>query len=497
MQGDDLSEALTQPLDLLGRLQPVIFSHCSLDAQRPVLVGFSGGPDSLCMLHVLWQSGLNLIVAHLDHQLRPESADEAQSVTELAEGWGLPVIIERQDVKEFSERQAMSIEEAARMVRYRFLFSEAKHRGAQAVAVGHTADDQVETVLMHLLRGSGTSGLRGMAYRSLPSSWSQDIPLVRPLLGTWRADINAYLEANHLTPFQDPTNLDVRYYRNYLRQELIPDLEKTHPRIKERIWRTADVLREDYAVLETMLAQAGEQTLLLRGEGYVVLDRRIFLAQAPGIQRGLIRRAVDLVRPGLRDFDFEMTQAALDFARSPSRSGKRDLAAGIGLFLEGDGLWLVARETDISSAAVSGHRLPSISPGSELRIELPGIFPLEGNWRLAVVWVDDLQAVIRDALANTDPYVAWLDAARLQFPLVVRARRRGDRFHPLGLEGHSLKLSDFMINVKIPRRARDSWPLVISNREIAWVPGYRLAETFRVTPASRAVIRLSLEHSEE
>ena len=235
---------------MLDRFPTTLQSECHLEQDLLLLVGVSGGPDSLCLLDVLRRLDYRLVVAHLDHGLRPESADEALAVQRLAESLGAACVVERQDVSAFAEMHGISLEEAARSVRYRFLFEQARLYEAQAVAVGHTADDQVETVLMHLLRGAGLSGLRGMAYRSLPNTWSQDIPLVRPLLGTWREEVLAYCHANALQPHLDSSNLDIRFYRNRLRHDLIPYLKNYNPRVHEVLWRTARVLSDDYAVLE-------------------------------------------------------------------------------------------------------------------------------------------------------------------------------------------------------------------------------------------------------
>ena len=168
---------------VLEQFVSAIKGKCLLDSGSAVLVGVSGGPDSLCMLDILRRLDYRLVVAHLDHSLRADSAQEAEQLRHLVEGYSLPFVLERGDVPAYAARHSLSIEEAAREVRYRFLFDQAARCQAPAVAVGHTANDQVETVLMHLLRGSGLAGLRGMSYRSLPNPWSQSIPLVRPLLG--------------------------------------------------------------------------------------------------------------------------------------------------------------------------------------------------------------------------------------------------------------------------------------------------------------------------
>ena len=171
-----------------------------------MLLGVSGGPDSLCLLDIMRQLRYRLVVAHFDHGLRPESASEREKIEKLAADNHLLFVSQRADVSSYASENHLSIEEAARTLRYRFLFDQAEKAGACAVAVGHTADDQIETVLMHLLRGTGITGLGGMAYRTQPNVWSTMIPLVRPLLGTWREDISLYLWEHQLEPSFDPSN---------------------------------------------------------------------------------------------------------------------------------------------------------------------------------------------------------------------------------------------------------------------------------------------------
>jgi tRNA(Ile)-lysidine synthase len=474
---------------VLEQLVSALKEKCLLDPGLPVLAGVSGGPDSVCMLDVLRQLGYRVIVAHLDHGLRAESGQEAEQLRQLAQGYGLTFVLERGDVQAYAASHSLSIEEAAREVRYRFLFEQAERFQAQAVAVGHTANDQVETVLMHLLRGSGLPGLRGMSYRSLPNPWSQNIPLVRPLLGTWREEILAHLERSGLQPSLDASNLDTRFYRNRLRHELVPQLEQLNPGVRQRLWHMADILSEDENVLEMVEQSAWAGCILEQGQGYAALDAEILREQPPGLQRRLLRRAIGLLRPGLRDIDFKTIERAIHFLNCASRSGQTDLAAGLRLELEGERLWLATWEADLP-----GAEWPQIKPGVRLRLEMPGEIVLAGSWRLRAESLPASPGLLEQARSNADPYQVWLNQKMLELPLWARARQPGERFRPLGMGGHSMKLSDFMINNNLPRRARPGWPLVVSGEEIAWVPGYRMGEKFTIKENTRQIVHLSLHH---
>ncbi len=315
----------------LNPLEKTAQTKCGLTNENPILVGVSGGADSLALMHGLHRLGYPLVIAHLDHALRAESAADAVFVRQKAESLGLTFIEKRVDVGAFAESEHFSIEEAARTVRYRFLFSTARDLGAQAVAVAHHADDQVETVLMHFLRGAALSGLSGMKYRSVMPVWDDEIPLVRPLLDLWREDIEAYLSEIGWQAREDLTNRDTTYFRNSLRHELIPELEGYNPQFKEVLWRMANVLGEEDRYLTDLAEQAWESCLIVRTQERVDLDREVFLSLDKALQRRLLRKALGLLRPDLRDMGFEVVERGLAFVETPSESGEIDLVSQLNL----------------------------------------------------------------------------------------------------------------------------------------------------------------------
>jgi tRNA(Ile)-lysidine synthase len=462
-------------------------ANCRLDRQRATLAAVSGGPDSLCLLHLLWGLGYPLVVAHLDHGLRAESAADALAVQRMAENLGVQYVHTHRDVQAYARQNSQSIEEAARTVRYHFLFEQAQSLGLQAVAVGHTADDQVETVMMHLLRGAGLSGLRGMSYHSLPNPWSQTIPLVRPLLGVWREEIMSYLHRQGLQPSLDPSNLEKRYYRNRLRQELIPQLEDLNPGARKRIWKMATLLQDEDETIERVVEAAWGQCCQADIPGAVAFEIDGLRNQPKGVQRRLIRRAIARLQPGLRDIDYEAVERALDFLAVSTRTGQKDLAAGLRLVMEGKRMWIAAWRTDLPVT-----NLPQLVPGESLELTIPGETRLSSGWRLRAEILDVNETILALAQANADPYQAWLDLDCLEQPLILRGRIAGERFRPLGMEGHSLKLSDFMVNARLPRQARESWPLLVSREGIIWVPGLRIAQTACIQPGTRQMLHLDL-----
>ena len=460
---------------------------CQLDTDRAVLVGVSGGADSLCLLDILNRLRYPVVVAHFNHCLRPDAEADARGVRLVAETRKLPFVLGSEDVAAFANEHSLSIEEAARITRYRFLFDQARKLNAQAVAVGHNADDQVETVLMHMLRGAGLSGLKGMSPRMLPNPWSQDIPLVRPLLSVCRDEISAYCDERGLTPIFDLSNLDTTFFRNRLRHDLIPTLDEYVPGVRTRIWRMAQILAGDHAVLEQIVNGAWEACVVEQGTGYVAFNPAFLAAQPLGVQRRLVRRAIGELLPNLRDVDFDIVARVLEFLAHPTSTRQRDLALGLRAFYEDDNLCLAAWDADLPIGD-----WPQIPAGEVIALNVPGKISLENGWSLLAEAVADLEAARGEAAGNENPYRGWLDFGDQQPTLNLRARLPGDRFKPLGMRGHSTKLSDFMINVKIPRRARAGWPLVCAGDEIAWITGFRLAHPFRLTGETQRAVHLRL-----
>ncbi|HEY4718942.1 MAG TPA: tRNA lysidine(34) synthetase TilS, partial [Anaerolineales bacterium] len=273
-------------------LKTKLLQECQVASRQKLILGFSGGPDSLALLHALHVLEQPLVAAHLDHGLRPESAIEAEQAGQEAAFLGVPFLSERKDVGTFAEENRLSVEEAARQLRYAFLFKVAERQGASAVAVAHTADDQVETVLMHLLRGAGMAGLRGMAPRLLPNPWSAEIPLVRPILGIWRLEVLEYCAAQGLQPVQDASNQDTIFFRNRMRQDLVPQLETLAPGFKRRLAQSASLVAADYEVLASLTEATWRRCLSQQAAEYLELSRPAFLVELLSLQRAVLRRAV-------------------------------------------------------------------------------------------------------------------------------------------------------------------------------------------------------------
>lgn len=471
---------------MLARIQDTARKDCLLGAGATILVGVSGGPDSLCLLHALHRLGYATIAACFNHQLRAEAAAESKVVENLAAQLGIPFIGGQGDVAAAAHSSGQSIEATAREMRYRFLFSSARELQAAAVAVGHNANDQVETVLMHMLRGSGLDGLRGMAYRTL-SAWDEQIPLVRPLLRCWREEIQAYCEAAGLQPALDRSNLEPIYLRNRIRLELLPEIERLAPGAREHIWNLAHLAEDELQWLDTLEQQAWTNCVVRSNPSYVRFDLAALQVLAEPLQRRLIRRAAMLLRPSGDGLNYENVQRAVNFIRSPRGDRKIELAQKLELRIQKKAVVLSVQEyrPDIS-------QYPQMDRTLQAALSLPGSLELGSGWRISaeVCAPPDPETLI--AARGELQLEAWLDAAAVSGPLAVRPPQPGDRFQPFGMSAGNQKLSDFWINRHVPAAVRPAWPLVVDATRIAWVTGFSPAHAFRVRPETTQCIHLKV-----
>jgi tRNA(Ile)-lysidine synthase len=476
---------------MIEHIEEIFEKDCGLVKDRQIIVGVSGGPDSLCLMEALRQAGYSLLVAYFDHQLRPESSLDARAVEKTAARLMIPCIVDGADVRQYAEEKKLSIEEAARELRYGFLFDLARRRNAQAVAVGHTADDQVETILMHFLRGSGMDGLRGMAHRSINKMFDTGIPIVRPLLNFWREQTVVYCAVNGLRARYDPSNDSLNFLRNRIRHLLIPNLETYNPRFREAILRMSQLMRDEHALVRESIENAWERIVLAVEKDFITFDFSQLAECSLGLQRNLIKQTMQILRPGA-DVTFAVLERAVDALRSNAVSVRVDLKAGLRLFREANRVYISTLDAELPF-----DLWPQVQDDTPLVFELPSQLALAGGWKVncerwhipALAW--------EQAERNEDQFQVWLDAGKLPNSFILRTRRQGDQFAPLGMGGHSMKLSDFFVNEKIPQRARDRWPLLCAGDEIVWVPGYRSAHPYRLTEATQNIVYFSMTRPPE
>ena len=455
------------------------------DLKAPLIVGVSGGPDSLCLLYGLIEEDYQVLPVYFDHQIRSNSREESEQLAAQLEAWGLRLVVGRGDVPAAAEKEALSLEEAARNLRYRFLFQTAEEVRAGAVLVGHHADDQVETVLMHLLRGTGLSGLTGMEQVSIPNPWSESIPLIRPLLPVWQEEIIRCCERNQIRFMVDPTNRELVYLRNRIRQELVPLLETYNPGAKEHLFQTAQILQADQKILEKLENQLWQGLEPEYGSDWVRFRLGGFLELLVGMQRRLLKKAFQMLRPEGGDLSFRHLQTAVDYLNDGDHGSSQELVNLISLQVRGRKVYLAETGAELPP----GH-YPQMPDGEIYRLHLPGEYALGRGWVLEglIREVEELE----EGLVDQDPYRAILDSRLVGEELSVSGRREGERIQPLGMKAGTVKLADLMINEKIPAFARENWPIIRSAGKVIWIPGLRMAEFARVTDETEIVYVLTL-----
>jgi len=465
---------------LVQQVLRFIREHHLIPSRCRLLVAVSGGPDSVCLLHILaklqQELDLRLHVAHLNHQLRgAESEADARYVSDLARRLDLPATIESRDVKGYQARAHISLEEAAREVRYSFLSQVARSIGADRVAVGHTVDDHVETILMHLIRGTGTRGLRGLQPCTQWQPTGDSLTIVRPLLQVSREETASYCHLHRLEPRLDASNLSLSPLRNRVRHQLLPLLKSYNPRIDKALLRTARIASDDLAFLDEEIAQLWDK-IAQQQETAIILDKEGFCQLHPALRRHLLRASIDKLLGNIRDIEARHIEQIMAALTKPA--GKRISLPGGLVFSVGYNRYLLGPDP----AALS----PFTTLGGEFQLKVPGETSLPG-WHVEANIIP-VEAIKDDA----GGYKAYFDLDKTGDKLVVRSRQPGDRFQPAGMS-QPKKLGEFMIDAKIPQPWRHQVPIVCSPHHILWVVGWRIDERVKVTDSTKQVLCLRFE----
>ena len=439
-----------------------------------VLVALSGGPDSVallvCLMGLREKWGWDLAIAHVDHGLRgKESTGDAEFVRYLGETCKIPTVVRNISAQKFEARsRKTSFQAYARVMRYQILREIALDLGATKIALGHQADDQAETVLMWMVRGSGTGGLGGM-------SPMRDGTIVRPLLDRTKTEILEYLQSKKMAFRTDSSNAKPLYLRNRIRQKLIPLLQEFSPGIVRVLSRQSHILRADHALLEHMADQAFNTHCQVASKGVVVSRDRLLGLPLP-IQRRVLRLCVQRVLASVHWPRFDMIQRVLD-QLAMGHSGWMVECHGVCVSLE-QGMVVIQALESARNLDVSGAN------GQPCRLSIPG----------EVVWASTGQKIwLSDSTDESQPdsshlFKAHLDKSTFSTPLTVRSWLPGDLFYPKGLGGKRKKLQDFFSDIKIPRSQRPLVPLLVAPEGIVCVGAFRADERFRVTAETTSTV---------
>jgi len=463
-------------------VRDILRNECSLPEGSKILAGISGGPDSICMLDILSQLPYQIVVAHLNHNLRPSASSEMVFVEKLSLNYGFKFIGKSIDILKVSKKMRIGIEESARNERYKFLFYSAEIEEAVGVAVAHQADDQVETFLENLLRGAGLEGLTGMKERSV-SEFNANIPLIRPLLNIWREDILRYCQNHHLEYKIDETNQSLVHTRSSIRNHLIPELIRYNPSIKNTLFRTQQILSADSDYLDDALAESFRSIWLNVIDGTVELNLKAFKKLPVSLQRLVIKRILNQHFRTQELISFSNIEFTRKLLTREIRKTSLVITDKLIVFISGPkGIFT----SEIKNEAK--ERWPWLA--KELTVlSQPGKYQISENWLIEIDEIPRKELSI-DLHQNSDAFTGFFDKSQLDEKLIFRTWIKGDRFQPFGMNGKSQKMTDFWINRKIPDFARKSWPLLINKGTIIWIPALQQDHTTRVSESTQIVLAL-------
>jgi tRNA(Ile)-lysidine synthase len=476
-----------------------IEQHRLLPVSGTVVVAFSGGADSLCLLHLLHAlcgagkryPDVSLHVAHLNHQLRGEASEqEAIQVAQLAESWGLPYTIGRSDVPTLAQQERRSLEDAGRTARYRFLREVAQ---GQPIAIAHQQDDQVETLLLHWIRGGGIASMVGL------QPHQQDI--IRPLLTITHAETLAYCQQHGLRPIEDASNYDTRFYRNRIRHELLPLIESMNADFRATLLRSAEVMRVDAEWIQEQVRQAVPNVIQQKEATRVTLALSPLHALSQSIQRHLIRQVTANLSGGQSPLELR------HYVLIEQLLQRENVLHGIELDLP-DKLTVTRMQNTLVFQRVDRQETLSLEAqgiAEKIVLSVPGSVILHGTPWTAIVELlaEETMQAVSMALQQRDWRIVWqllpasmynvyVDAEQVGASVSIRTRRAGDVLRPLGMQ-HEKKVQDILIDKHIPRALRDTLPLFFNEQgRPLWLGGVCVDDCARVTEQTQHIIRLNL-----
>ena len=457
---------------MLIKVKEWIAQHKILANGDKILVACSGGPDSLALLHIFSRLCLDynitIFAAHVDHMFRgSESAQEANFVVDFCRERGIVCYHTAIDVPKIIRESHLSGQDASRVLRYQYLRKIAQELGGAKIATGHHRDDQAETVLINLLRGAGSVGIGGIQ----PINGE----LIRPLLSVTRAEIMEYCKENQLEPRFDSSNFKTTYLRNRIRIHLLPELEKQYnPGIKDALCRTATIVGDEHEFIKNT-AQEWWPKVATEKDQHLFIDAKKMKVVHIAVQREIFRMAIEKKQGYLKGISFHHVETLVELLATGRVGSNIQLPNGLLACKSYDGLYLGMGDVTLR---------PSIDYEGQV-VVVPGTTLIP---ELGIMLVSEL---LDEKKQNSEASYGIFDWAALTQPLLVRTRRAGDKFQPIGFHG-TKKLKDFFIDEKIPREERDYLPIIFDRHHMIWVGGYRQSEIGKVTMKTEKFLHIKI-----
>ncbi|MGB5822966.1 MAG: tRNA lysidine(34) synthetase TilS [Proteocatella sp.] len=441
-----------------------------------IIVALSGGPDSVCLLHILSklskEYGVTIYAAHLNHQIRGTAAHkDALYAMDLCAKLGIRYFVKSLDVPTYSKENKLSLEEGARILRYEMLFELKNELSAHKIAVAHNLDDQAETVIMRIMRGTGLTGLKGMEYKR-PDG------IIRPLMDVLKKNIETYCRVNELHPRIDHTNLEDEYTRNKIRIHLLPYIQKEYaPNIKETLSRMANGLREDSLFIENIANEKFEKIASLIDDETVRIDLDLLESEDVVITKRIIRNAYKHIEGSYNGLETVHLDDVIELIQNQRKNAKINLPKGIIADKKSSYLYLTKKE--IKNEPI------------EYEIEIP-INKITIVEELGIRVEVQKISKEKSKMFSTGSSTKSFDIAKVSGKLIIRNRRNGDKIKPLGLGG-TKKIKDILIDSKVPLELRNNVPLICDDEKILWIVGHCISEEAKISELTEEVFRISIK----
>lgn len=456
-------EQIKRQMKMEDRIYKTLIENKLISEGDTVIVGASGGPDSQFMIHILNKlrkdMGFDMVLTHLNHLHRDEADKDEDLVRKTAEKLGLEFFSRSRSMDDLAKELKISPEDAGRRLRYEFFNDLAKKYPTSKIAVAHNKDDQAETVLMRIVRGTGLDGLRAMDYKTGN--------IIRPILGIKKSQILEYLDENNIPYAIDHTNFENDYTRNKVRLDIIPILEEINPNVIDSVFKLSELARDDLEILDTIVDDKFKEMARV-SQSEIAFDKEKFNKTDPSLLRRILRKAVENLKGQIKDLSKENLD---DFLKI------RDLDTGKVLIKDDLSLRKSYDSYILEKITNEEKNQSEKNLGDQETIFYNGFY-------------------IKTSIINSDKYekdknLGYFDYDLLDFPLKVRTRRPGDRFVPLGHKSEK-KLKDFLSDQKIDRKRRDELPLILSKDKIIWLAPLRMSDEFKVTGATKKILKIEV-----
>lgn len=458
---------------IFNKFVETIDKHNMISDGDKIIVALSGGPDSVCLIHLLNRlkesRNLEIYAAHLNHQIRGiEAQMDAMYVSELCNKLNIPVFIKSVDVPAYCEKNGLSLEEGARKVRYEMLYEIKRRTGSNKIAVGHNMNDQAETVIMRIMRGTGLQGLRGIEY-------VREDGIIRPILDIERKDIEEYCTKNELDPKIDKTNLESIYTRNRIRLELIPYMkEHFNGNVIESIVRLSNSMKSDGDYIDSESMKAYKEVCTI-DENSVEINIDKFLELHEAIKNRVIRFSIRDVLGDTNFVDQKHIEEVIQFIRTSKNGKVINLPRGVFVYRKLDTILFTMEEI------------------KEENLEFNYNIPKDG-----FIKIKELGLLIDSSKISIEKYrslkkdemVKAIDFDKVKGGITVRNRKPGDK---IKLKGGTKKIKDLFIDLKIPREDRNRVPILVDEDGVILAGEYRVSENYKIDETTKNVLKLSIK----